>query len=420
MTNAQTLKGYWWNPGAPQRKWFGVLTQTDAVIELVCHSGEGDVELAQDSPSATVHGRDEKGRPVTLLFASRQGSSKSSALETTRLHPAYVLVGIHVARKDAIRVQSVSLCIQHLYGWLGLTGFSPNPSGLIAADGSGHVTINYVFPKKERHEFQEGNTISFGISSNYSATIQAQSVEEDAYVSMTQKDGFTFEQVWQRATVFRSLLHFAAPKPVYLVAMTLTGVTEDGCAAAADAPEVVVWSRNFHEAETMPRWEDRWVFHYLDIPGTFGEFFRRWLAYRERYREAFDCCAATVYHALPSSVALICLTQALDAYHGIRFDSHGDHGFRSKVQELIALNPMALSGLVPDVAEFAERVLHTRNYYTHHNPKWLPKAAQGAELIKMNALLRIIFQACVLREMDLPDSCLSKLRCQIPSKIVEY
>ena len=421
MTEETTLKGFWWTPDAPDRRCFGVLTQTEKAIELVCHSDRGEDDVLKDTPAGTVHGKDEKGRPVTLLVTSRVGSTSPGGLETIRLHAGYVLVGVHVTDKDAIRVQSVVLKIQHLYGWLGATGFNRQLSGRLGVEGV-HLTIPYDSPDKIRHVVREGLTVTFGVDTNYSATIQAQSIYEDSYVYVTQKDGFTFEQVWKMAAAFRALLHFAALKPVYVVSMTLHCCMESTCDTATASQEVTVWSCNFHEAETMLQWDTRWTFRYQDISGRFAKCFDDWLNYNERYGEALDCYMSTVYHKLPASIDHLCLAQALDAYHGVRFNSHKDRSFQKKIADLLKLNDGVMLGLVSDIAVFAEQVLVTRNYYTHHNPKCLSdgKVAQGRDLMRMNEKLRILLQSCVIRDMGLPVERCAVLRHQIASEIVMY
>ncbi len=54
MTDERTLKGFWWNPSCPDHRWFGILSRTENVIELVCYSNGGAPRLVSDSFSSTV------------------------------------------------------------------------------------------------------------------------------------------------------------------------------------------------------------------------------------------------------------------------------------------------------------------------------------------------------------------------------
>ncbi len=39
------IKGFWWRPGEPEKRWFGVLEQTGSEIHLTCHSDTGPIPL---------------------------------------------------------------------------------------------------------------------------------------------------------------------------------------------------------------------------------------------------------------------------------------------------------------------------------------------------------------------------------------
>jgi hypothetical protein len=67
-------------------------------------------------------------------------------------------------------------------------------------------------------------------------------------------------------------------------------------------------------------------------------------------------------------------------------------------------------------------VLCTRNHYTHHNPKWKAtgKVAERAELVRLNEKLRLLFQMCVLTDLQIPDDRFPRLRRQLATEIIDY
>jgi len=416
MSQSQSIKGFWWSPDDPEKRWFGVLEQTPGSgIELTCHSDTGDVELVQGKPGVTVHGQDEKDRPVTLLVVSRAGTTKSGGMTTVRLRPGYVLVGTHVPDREAVQVKTLDLRLQHLYGWLGMTGFNRK----VDANLSGTVAIAYDRPEWEPHQVRPGLKIEFGLATSYSAGFQTQSINEEAAACMTSETGLSFRGCWDMSTAFRTLLHLAILKPVYSVSMAFR--EERG----EDLPpnEITVWSPNLREAKTEPPVEGYWVFRYADFEADFGGFFARWLDYREQYSEALNCYTTTVYHRLPRTVEHLCLTQALDAYHGVRFASHHRRDFKKKVEELCGLREDALAGLVDDIPPFAEAVRDTRDYYTHHNPDDLANRGvvqSHTDLTRLNERLAILFQSCVLTDIGVPSDRLVCLRRRLATEIVEY
>ena len=81
-----------------------------------------------------------------------------------------------------------------------------------------------------------------------------------------------------------------------------------------------------------------------------------------------------------------------------------------------------LKGLVDDIPDFAKSVLCTRNYYTHHAPKWLDtgKVAKRTDLIRLNEKLRLLFQMCVLTDLKIPSDRFLRLRRQLATDVINY
>jgi hypothetical protein len=82
----------------------------------------------------------------------------------------------------------------------------------------------------------------------------------------------------------------------------------------------------------------------------------------------------------------------------------------------------SLKGLVDNLPDFTDRVHATRNFYTHHNPKWDKdgKVARRSDLIRMNERLKLLFQMCVLTDLNIPKDRFVRLRRQIATQIIEY
>jgi len=166
---------------------------------------------------------------------------------------------------------------------------------------------------------------------------------------------------------------------------------------------------------------DQWVFQFPDVQNDFGAFCSRWFHASLTYEEALSCYFTTVHHPLPDSVRHLCLTQALEAYHGVKNAAH-HNDFELKIRELAEAHRRNLPGLFDDPLDFATTVRHNRNYYTHHNPKWLSygRVLLGTDLFRLNEKLRVLFQACMLDELRIsPERC-SRLRRQLATHIVNY
>ena len=420
MSEERTVKGFWWHPDTPDERWFGVLEQkTRANIRLTCHAEANTFTPLAESSGVTIHGRNEQGTPVTLFVVSRTRKTISGGMTTLQLHPGYVLEGIHLADKDSFKALAVDFRLQHLYGWLGITGFDPR----VSANASGKVTISYKRPDQTCHEVGADTKVEFGLLTKYVCSVQERSIDEEATISISHEVGLTFSTCREMIAAFRSLLHFAILKPVYAVGMTFRGFAGQEQPDERPPHEVVVWSGNWHEPKTEYSAEPVWIFRYSDVATNFGTFFAKWLNYRLQYDEPLDCYTTTVYHPLPTPVEHLCLTQALDAYHGVRHASHARRDFKAKVEELCEQHQDALSWLVSDTSSFATQVRDTRDYHTHHNPKDLATrdvVLGTTSLRRLNEKLAVLFQSCVLQDMGIPEERLRRLHRQMASDIVEY
>jgi hypothetical protein len=419
VEDPKTIKGFWWRPGEPDTRWFGILEQSGSDIELTCYSDTSPIPLVDGKPGAAVHGRDEKGRPVTLLAIGKPGSSQSGGMDSVRLDVGYVLLGVHVTDRESFKVKAADVRMQQLYGWLGLTGFNRRMN----ATSSANVTITYDRQDWKSHLIGScGDKVCFGLETNHAMQFQSQKIEEEATVSFESDEGFDFQKVWDLTTAMRTLLHFAILKPVHTVTMRLRDVACSAERESTSVKRVEVWSKNFREPKTELPIDSLWVFRFADFADSIQKVLSYWLEYQAKYEEALGCYTTTIYSNLTSPVKNLCLTQALDAYHGVRFGSHSKRGLKKKLEELCSLSKTALAGLVDDIPSFAEQARDTRDYFTHHNPEDLKRnVVTGAtELIRLNEKLKILFQSLVLMDIGVSEDRLIRLRRQIATEIVEY
>jgi hypothetical protein len=61
-------------------------------------------------------------------------------------------------------------------------------------------------------------------------------------------------------------------------------------------------------------------------------------------------------------------------------------------------------GLIPDRKATINAIYENRNYLTHYDAALKGRAATGARLLFMVEVLKLLLQACFLRESGLPDA----------------
>ena len=419
LPDKRVIKSFWWTPEEPGTRWFGELTLEHGCLpQLALYVPDPGPDASKLIVGKVVHGADERGAGVTLLHVAQTGWGTSGSCFKYRFCAGHALIGIAVRDASAFRAHTLCVDMQQLYGWLGVTGFDRRPASVEDA-----ITIVYR-PAKD---------VSFTVNADLEVTVQlrcscrdgvsSQSIEESSSVVFTSRRGMGLSRCLEHVAALRLLLNFASLKPVYPV--RLTAYNDDHrsqLGSESIRQEIELWTSTLRPTASEPGIPGLWLFRFEDFRDRFGAFFSNWLAYTVNFAEPLACYASTVYSPLSAELAHLSLSQALEAYHGVKFSSHHKQEFQAKITDLAKLHAGSLAGLIDDASGFAELVLCNRNYYTHHNPRWLAKGKvlKGRELIRMNEKLRLIFQMCVLSDLGIPEDRFCRLRRQIASNIVMF
>jgi hypothetical protein len=421
MSEKRDIAGLWWLSTKPDERWTGTLTlKVDKSPRLTVDVQRSAFELITPklTASPTIHGHDQGGSPITLLIPGWPKTQGGAALSKTTYLAHWAILGIELHNQDDFKVNELTFRIQHLLNWVGLTGFLKAESR--SANG---LSIHFELPKDESFVINEELSVEFCPGYSFSNGLHIKKLEEEIGVTFISKNGIGLPMLKQLLHAFRSLLHFATLKRVYPLEIK---AKKDGHGYTVNEtfyPKVIeLWNPIIKEDVESEFSPGRWIFQFADIRSRFSEFFSNWLKFIENFEEAINCYFTTIYHSLPSEVEHLCLTQALEAYHGIKFASHEQRNFSGKIQELVNTYKDHLKGLVDNVTEFAETVRDNRHYYTHHNPEDLKagRVVKGAKLFRLNEKLKLIFQMCILTEMAISADRFPRLRQQLASDIIDF
>lgn len=419
MSNKREIKSFWWSPSCPEERWFGTLT-----LELN-HTPRLEIFVERRSPmdgvkqlGRVIHGMDEHGNPITLLFVGLAGESTSGAVIKRNFDAGYALIGISLPDAASFVANSLRFQVQQLYGWLGKSGFEE----IVEANNR---TFTVHFRQLEDEWFTIISDLELGVHNTCTSHsgIQEQRISEDAALTFRSKTGLSLSRCTELVSAVRLLLHFASLKRVYPVWMT---AYKSGHGYKLGErwidQDIEIVSSNLHEAKSEDPFPDRWLFQFDDVQSDFAGFIRKWLEYKETFDEALGCYSCTIFHSLTDELSHLSLTQALEAYHSIKYSSHDEQKFQPKIEALCKLHATSLKGLVDDIGDFAARVVCNRNYYTHHTPKHLAtgKVVKGRDLHLLNEKLRLLFQMCVLNDLGIPEDRFARLRRQLATEIIDY
>lgn len=408
----------WQLPIFPGEQFAGTLTLEPRKLPVLRVTVPKSAFEIPDVPELdAIHGHDDQGRLITLLMPSRPRTSGGTVLCQMAFPVGYALLGIDVPEPGAFQVNSLMVEMQHLYAWGGITGFD---RGKVA--GIDHLHICYSCPDDQVFVISTDLSLELRVNFSFTHNYSEKKLKEDLYVAFQSKSGLSLTQCNEIVNAVRHLLHFASLEKVFPLSVSACKAGYgDSSGGHLTLHEIELFSSALGapvDSEFIP---ERWMFQFTDVQANFGTFFASWLGFVQQYEEALGCYFSTVYHRLPHEIAHLALTQALDAYYGIKFSAHANSDFKRKVQDLADAQKLHLKGLVDDPGDFAETVIHNRNYYTHHNPKWKRdgRVVSGGELYRLNEKLRLIFQMSVLSDIKIPSDRFVRLRRQLATHIVD-
>jgi hypothetical protein len=128
----------------------------------------------------------------------------------------------------------------------------------------------------------------------------------------------------------------------------------------------------------------RWLFlcRRLSMDPVFGPYF-----------------AALATEKMYSDLRFLVFAQAAEAYHARRKPSTKRRpiDYQTRIRLLAQGMPRALRKGIPD--SFAKEVTDTRNFGTHRDEKTRARAATGVRLYALAELVKLTFDAAILREL---------------------
>jgi hypothetical protein len=418
MTTPDKVHGLWWFPEAPDDRWVGDLKlERNRTPRLSVTIPRPYVEVANQK-DRVVHGTDANGRPITLLFVGPPRSVPTSVFTRASFSAGSAVLGIELANVESFQVHTLLIRIQHLYEWSGISGFTSNPPGTV--DG---LQIHYVPPIDLTFPINSDLTVELRPSYRQTHESRERKIGEDVIIAFKSNKGLGWVECKKFVNAIRHLLHFAILEPVF--ACSISGIKNGYGGLCGDQfihRDIDIWTGDLRDRVESELVAERWVFKFKDVQPDFRKFLALWLDYVQKFSESLNDYCAAIYHRLPHEMEHLSLTQALDAYHGLKYASHEQHGYEKKLLELITTQKPSLSGLIDDPAGFARTVLHNRNYYTHHNPKWKDegRVVSGADLYRLNEKLRLLFQMSVLSDIGIPRDRFPRLRRQLASTVIDY
>lgn len=417
MGAAKKFKGYWWVPPSTERQWAGVLKWKPSESPRLTLDYKSS-ELPPPEGSESFCGLGESGAKITVLRAGSELTHTSGFLSNRRYYAGHILEGVHVDQLKSVRASKINISLQYLGDWLDEEGFDGSE------DRDGVWKIHYQRPDDRSYDISDRMKLKVCHSAIGNLAARKRSIEYDIFFSVEKVHSVGLSHTFRWIDNLRHLLHFARLRPIHATRIDLEGVSVLSKSSGSRRRSVKLYTGGIELPIQKHSHPPDFVFMFKDIENRFGELLSDWFSFCVKQREAMGCYMTTIYLKLPTEVELICLTQALEAYHEQRFHppQKPKMYFQKRIAELGDLHSTSFSAVVGDIRKFSEQVRDTRNYYTHHDPAIRRKGnvVMGRDLIMMTIHLQYLFRLCVLSELDIKSDPFRMLRRQMDIRFTDF
>jgi ApeA N-terminal domain 1 len=415
------IRGYWWQPADPSVQWFGQLRwKPSKSPNLRLHYKSEDAAATPAGDVESFLGLDKNGTPISVLRAGLHSTKTSGFLSQKNYGAGHILRGIHVSRLDELRLNKVNVWLHYLGAWLGEEGFNCSDQ----RDGASR--IEYRRPNDRVYQVSRNVTLKICHSSTASSQSRERIIRYDIFFSVEQQRPFSFNRAFHWIDALRGLLHFAYLRQIKATRITFERSDFTFQLGEKSYPkEIELFSGAIAEPiENDPLYFE-FVFTFGEVRDRFADLCLKWFRFSAEQGEAMGCYMTTVYADVTCEVRLICLTQALEAFHQRRFrptPKSEDAHFVNRIKSLCQRHQERMIAIVGDIEAFAISVRDSRHYYTHHDPSIRQNGhvLSGSKLTLMTYHLQYLFRLCVLSEFGLDADPHSILRRQIPGRIIEF
>ena len=445
MSTPREIEGRWWTPDCPQDARFGTLREDDddgltlttkearsLSIDDIFRDGE------RFGSQPLMCGRDAGDKPVTLLHCMDEGSQRAGGMLARDYGVAFALLGFEATTQEQVRFTRVIADFTHLQAWLNL-------SCLNETQEDGTTCIRYRYPEDIPFTLTDGTrvTIRAHLSTHGGRCGEPFTFTERRLVEFAFVQPLGITTILDRLMSFRWLLTLLVGKTVHLTKLTalLPGV----CDATGLETSIEVLGQ--HIDRTPPPKSPHaplMLATFAAVQPNFAALLSRWAEYHERldavlslyfsvrfnrdlysnHRFLFLAQALEVYHGLTASSAIAPTAeykQRLKRVLGMVADEDRDwvgEGLRyankktlaQRLDEILARHPAEAARIAGDVRDFADKIRHTRNYYTHFEERMKKrgKVAGEAELILLTERMQRLLEVCFLKDLGLDGPAVRK------------
>ena len=440
--------GRFWLPGDIHRVVSGRLIYDPAAgitTEII-----GDLVPAKFNGTAdkypAIYGQLMSGSLVTLVEAFVTSHSTGIGGDgPVTITADKAIIGCHVQNPEQFRVKSCSLGLADLDEWLGIS--SVTSEDVRGNGGWIGVELHYREPPAIKVEIPNSD-LTFSINWKLHSTWSREhgtGLRPEAYVTAKAKDSFSFADsstaAWDIPCLLALLIGHVPP----VRWMSIEPLFSVGDSKSEQECQILYHQRAESTVKTMVA--SNMLLPYQIVQSDFAATVNNWFARTEQAKLAAMIYVESML-AKPSTVnvGFLAVVHAIEAYHrsthrGLYMDQgafdaaikkmtdqiptglSNDHrhslksrlrygneySMRKRVADLLGQVPEPLRSRIagPSVPRFVQRVVATRNYFTHWDSQSKGEALNnGKDILNATKRLRALFVASIFHDLGVTEQTL--------------
>lgn len=425
--------GVWWLPSNRETKIPGILKfdQSEGAILELDGCFTDDPEMDELFNPAIVNGVSSTGVNITLhRCLGKHLTIRGGGFSHSKLYAHEVFEGVHFERREDIKFRCLFVDYSHLDTWLGISGFD------IVPNKHDEIWIKYKTPDSIPVFISSDLVLFIVFLTSYSPFALTEAyLRQKVKIMIAPAQEQSFEELQKIVRRIQDFLTLANIEPVY--PLSIEGETELKKEIVGDKtvyPKVKIFYQlpKVHGA-VVETGRFRALFAFKDISDKFQYFLQNWFRKAEELEPVYQLYFGLIYNPhMYLEQKFSCLVEALEAYHRrimqnyeLPMDKHNERIckildavpqeyktwlerkleysnepiLRRRLRELLNNHSVTVPNFIRNRESFIDKVVITRNYLIHHDPRLEAKAAKKEKLHYITRRLQLLVDLCLLKEL---------------------
>ncbi|MDD2716357.1 MAG: hypothetical protein PHW04_10760 [Candidatus Wallbacteria bacterium] len=432
-------KGFFWLPEKPEIKIPGTFSSSPASggskLELF-----HPIELLSDEPIISdrpykfdvILGHFLNGYEITLVNCIETAEFKNYSVDK-------VFLGYHFKDKSEIKFRKVRFSLTFLNTWMNKSVFSFKK---ISENSS---QIEFVKPSPVSITSYKNIKVFLdtGVHESYQSLNPSVKLDQQAFFTLESEQDLIIDEYLEMLYFIRSFFCFVLTEPIYPLVMN--GVLINKEKENSQNPSrntivpIILKTVGYPDKSKQPQ-PSIFYFTFRDIEKNLGTYFSNWFTNFEKLKSAIDLYFSAVHSLYKYPIDIfLSFVQVLEIYHRCSYRNSimtkhehklrikniintapsdyqiwlkdklaysNEPSLKNRIKDLLSVNHTILSEFIPDEDTFIKKVVDTRNFNVHYDPRLKSKSLTGKELYNLGQKLKVLCELCFLREIGFTDDLL--------------